>query len=132
MKRTHRYAALAGVLLLCLLAGLWHFRNSSYTLDLEPEEVKAIEITYHSDSVRVTDSTQAAAILENFNRLTLRGRTDTATGWVYRVKFLDGAGQILLDAAVKAEDAMQGREVVVGSIDMALLQAAFEAGEPFT
>lgn len=127
----HRYAV-PGILLLCLLAALWHFRTASYTLRLDPEMVSRIEITYHGDTALVTDPAQMRAISENFTSLTLQGTPGLSTGGVYRVKFLDGTGKILVEATVNSEDALQGRKVVAGEIDMALLQTAFAQGAPKT
>lgn len=128
----HRYAVPAGILLLCLLAALWHFRTASYTLRLDPETVSRIEITYHGNTALVTDPAQMRAISENFSSLTLQGTPGLSTGGVYRVKFLDGTGEILLDVTVNSENALQGRKAVAGRIDLTLLQRAFVQGAPKT
>lgn len=128
----HRYAISAGILLLCLLAVLWHFRTASYTLHLDPETVSQIEITYHGNTALITDPIQMRAISENFSGLTLQGTPGLSAGGVYHVKFLDGIGQVLLDATVNSEDALQRRKAVDGKIDIPLLQTAFAQGAPQT
>ena len=113
---------------LLIICFLYQIRQDTpYCFSLDSSTIDHVEI-FHNGTSYFIPAPYDTQIIDNFNRLTLHRSSCKLSGFEYRVSFWDENGQIVISEDVLSNTHLLGREVVAGTIDMELLQAACQAG----